>query len=324
VGEGDPAALREAAWPDRRGDHSGREAQALSPENRGLQQHQVGPARSRMQMSGGKGGTKVPAPKLCGRRPAWAIRASGEFVPAVKCHRLLRAKCRSSTTFTFDAASLKLTSHEARPGQELQFDSMVEAGALAIARGRGLRSTAPTSKGLGASNAEKKLMPAYMPGGGQLILFAAPVNARRARAVSIPTSPMGQGQLRAGKALRVLKGKGPQSLSDCNGEPGNGKRYMFHARPPKACFVFLCYNQTIGVARLKVEKRPQGGKIRISKTATTPSSCRKDYFLQDCYGDRVLAGIRAVKKERRKRAPPPKRPQNTQVNYKEGEQRSAV
>ena len=46
--------------------------------------------------------------------------------------------------FTFDAASWTLIAHEARPGHELQFDSMLEHGVLA--RGCSTHSTAPTWK----------------------------------------------------------------------------------------------------------------------------------------------------------------------------------
>jgi uncharacterized protein (DUF885 family) len=45
--------------------------------------------------------------------------------------------------FTFDAAAWTLTAHEARPGHELQFDSMLERG---VSLARVTLSTAPTSK----------------------------------------------------------------------------------------------------------------------------------------------------------------------------------
>ena len=47
--------------------------------------------------------------------------------------------------FTFDAVAWTLTAHEARPGHELQFDSMVEHGSHRW-RGRSMPSIRPTPK----------------------------------------------------------------------------------------------------------------------------------------------------------------------------------
>jgi len=47
--------------------------------------------------------------------------------------------------FTYDAAAWTLTAHEARPGHELQFDSMLEHG-VSLVRAFGSRSTARTSR----------------------------------------------------------------------------------------------------------------------------------------------------------------------------------
>jgi len=67
--------------------------------------------------------------------------------------------------FTFDAAAWTLTAHEARPGHELQFDSMVERG-ISIARVRyAFNSTNVEGWGL---YSEYMVRP-YMPLEGQLV-----------------------------------------------------------------------------------------------------------------------------------------------------------
>ncbi len=67
--------------------------------------------------------------------------------------------------FTFDAVAWTLTAHEARPGHELQFDSMVEQG-VSIARARyAFNSTNAEGWGLYA----EYIMQPYEPADGQLL-----------------------------------------------------------------------------------------------------------------------------------------------------------
>ncbi|HEX4243286.1 MAG TPA: DUF885 domain-containing protein [Steroidobacteraceae bacterium] len=67
--------------------------------------------------------------------------------------------------FTFDAASWTLTAHEARPGHELQFDSMVERGVSTARALYAANSTNAEGWGLYA----EYIMQPYEPAAGQLI-----------------------------------------------------------------------------------------------------------------------------------------------------------
>jgi uncharacterized protein (DUF885 family) len=67
--------------------------------------------------------------------------------------------------FTFDAASWTLTAHEARPGHELQFDSMVERGVSTARALYAANSTNDEGWGLYA----EYIMQPYEPAEGQLI-----------------------------------------------------------------------------------------------------------------------------------------------------------
>lgn len=100
--------------------------------------------------------------------------------------------------FTFDAAAWTLTAHEARPGHELQFDSMLEKG-VSLARVRyAMNSTNVEGWGLYS----EYLIKPYMPPEGQLISLQLRLQ-RAARAFLDP-------ELQAGKvtpkeAFRVLE-----------------------------------------------------------------------------------------------------------------------
>lgn len=100
--------------------------------------------------------------------------------------------------FTFDAAAWTLTAHEARPGHELQFDSMLENG-VSLARVRyAMNSTNVEGWGLYS----EYLIKPYMPLEGQLISLQLRLQ-RAARAFLDP-------ELQAGKvtpkeAFRVLE-----------------------------------------------------------------------------------------------------------------------
>ncbi|MGA8143193.1 MAG: DUF885 domain-containing protein [Candidatus Acidiferrales bacterium] len=100
--------------------------------------------------------------------------------------------------FTYDAAAWTLTAHEARPGHELQFDSMLERG-VSVARAKyAFNSTNVEGWGLYS----EYLIEPYMPAEGQLISLDLRL-LRAARAFLDP-------ELQAGKihpedAYRVLE-----------------------------------------------------------------------------------------------------------------------
>jgi len=99
--------------------------------------------------------------------------------------------------FTFAAASWTLTAHEARPGHELQFDSMVERG-VSLARALfAFNSTNVEGWGL---YAEWFMLP-YMPDEGKLISLQMRLT-RAARAFLDPE--LQQGKITPDAAMHVL------------------------------------------------------------------------------------------------------------------------
>ena len=100
--------------------------------------------------------------------------------------------------FTFDAAAWTLTAHEARPGHELQFDSMLEHG-VSLARVRyAFNSTNVEGWGLYS----EYLIKPYMPLEGQLISLQLRLQ-RAARAFLDPE--LQRGKVTPADAYRVLE-----------------------------------------------------------------------------------------------------------------------
>ncbi len=100
--------------------------------------------------------------------------------------------------FTFDAAAWTLTAHEARPGHELQFDSMLEHG-VSLARVRyAFNSTNAEGWGLYS----EYLIEPYMPLDGQLISLQMRLQ-RAARAFLDPE--LQEGKITPQDAFRVLE-----------------------------------------------------------------------------------------------------------------------
>ncbi len=100
--------------------------------------------------------------------------------------------------FTFQAASWTLTAHEARPGHELQFDSMVEHG-VSLARALfAFNSTNVEGWGL---YAEWYMLP-YMPDDGKLISLQLRL-LRAARAFLDPE--LQEGKITPEQAMQVLE-----------------------------------------------------------------------------------------------------------------------
>jgi uncharacterized protein (DUF885 family) len=100
--------------------------------------------------------------------------------------------------FAFDAAAWTLTAHEARPGHELQFDSMLEHG-VSVARVRyAFNSTNVEGWGLYS----EYLIKPYMPLEGQLISLQLRLQ-RAARAFLDPE--LQSGKLQTADAYRILE-----------------------------------------------------------------------------------------------------------------------
>jgi uncharacterized protein (DUF885 family) len=100
--------------------------------------------------------------------------------------------------FTYDAAAWTLTAHEARPGHELQFDSMLEHG-VSLARVRyAFNSTNVEGWGLYS----EYLIKPYMPAEGQLISLDLRLQ-RAARAFLDPE--LQSGKIQPEEAYRVME-----------------------------------------------------------------------------------------------------------------------
>jgi len=154
--------------------------------------------------------------------------------------------------FTFDAAAWTLTAHEARPGHELQFDSMVEHG-VSIARVRyAFNSTNVEGWGLYS----EYLIRPYMPLEGQLISLDYRL-LRTARAFLDPELQMGR--VTPEEAKRVLEQDVVQSPAFAEEEV---ERYTYRA-PGQANSYYYGYTKLIAL-RKDVEGA-MGGKFDQKK-----------------------------------------------------------
>ncbi len=140
--------------------------------------------------------------------------------------------------FTFDAAAWTLTAHEARPGHELQFDSMLEHG-VSLARVRyAFNSTNVEGWGLYA----EYLMRPYMPPEGQLISLDYRL-MRAARAFLDPE--LQAGKIQPEEAYRVLEKDVVQSHAFAQEEV---ERYTYRA-PGQANSYFYGYTKLIALRK---------------------------------------------------------------------------
>jgi uncharacterized protein (DUF885 family) len=144
--------------------------------------------------------------------------------------------------FTFDAAAWTLTAHEARPGHELQFDSMLEHG-ISLARVRyAFNSTNVEGWGLYS----EYLIRPYMPLEGQLVSLDYRL-LRAARAFLDPE--LQAGKITPADAYRVLEQDVVSSHAFAQEEV---ERYTYRA-PGQANSYFYGYTKLIGL-RADTEK----------------------------------------------------------------------
>ena len=140
--------------------------------------------------------------------------------------------------FTFDAAAWTLTAHEARPGHELQFDSMLEHG-VSLARIRyAFNSTNVEGWGLYS----EYLIRPYMPQEGQLISLDYRL-LRAARAFLDPE--LQAGKIQSADAFRVLEQDVVQSHAFAQEEV---ERYTYRA-PGQANSYFYGYTKLIALRK---------------------------------------------------------------------------
>jgi uncharacterized protein (DUF885 family) len=144
------------------------------------------------------------------------------------------AKAEKVDDYTFDAASWTLIAHEARPGHELQFDSMIEHG-VSLARSRyAFNSTNVEGWGLYAEYITKP----HMPLEGQLISL----QFRLLRAERAYLDPELQaGKIQPADAMKALTEDGVFSVPFANQEV---ERYTFRA-PGQANSYFYGYTKLL-------------------------------------------------------------------------------
>jgi hypothetical protein len=140
--------------------------------------------------------------------------------------------------FTFDAAAWTLTAHEARPGHELQFDSMLEHG-VSLARVRyAFNSTNVEGWGLYSESIIKP----YMPLEGQLVSLDYRL-LRAARAFLDPE--LQAGKIQPADAYRVLEQDVVQSHAFAEEEV---ERYTYRS-PGQANSYFYGYTKLIALRK---------------------------------------------------------------------------
>ena len=130
--------------------------------------------------------------------------------------------------FTYDAAAWTLTAHEARPGHELQFDSMVEHGVSLARVLYAFNSTNVEGWGLYS----EAIMKPYMPPEGQLVSLDYRL-LRAARAFLDPE--LQSGKIQPAEAYRVLQQDVAQSRAFAEEEverytyrmPGQANSYFY-------------------------------------------------------------------------------------------------
>jgi uncharacterized protein (DUF885 family) len=155
--------------------------------------------------------------------------------------------------FTFDAAAWTLTAHEARPGHELQFDSMLEHG-VSVARVRyAFNSTNVEGWGLYS----EYLIKPYMPLEGQLVSLDYRL-LRAARAFLDPE--LQSGKITVADAYRVLQDDVVSSHAFAEEEV---ERYTYRA-PGQANSYFYGYTKLIAL-REDTEKALSAKQVKFDQ-----------------------------------------------------------
>jgi uncharacterized protein (DUF885 family) len=139
-----------------------------------------------------------PAPHMVGPPFLHNTGQRGEFVLPLNLPSATGGAEDKYDDFTFDAVSWTLTAHEARPGHELQFDSMLEQG-VSLARAR-YAINATNAEGWGLYS--EFIMQPYEPAEGQLLTLQSRL-LRAARAFLDPE--LQSGKVTPPQAYEVLE-----------------------------------------------------------------------------------------------------------------------
>lgn len=162
----------------------------------------------------------------------------GEFVLPLNIPAAPGQSAEKYDDFTFDAAAWTLTAHEARPGHELQFDSMVEHGVSLARVLYAFNSTNVEGWGLYS----EAIIKPYMPPEGQLVSLDYRL-LRAARAFLDPE--LQSGKIQPADAYRVLEQDVVQSRAFAQEEV---ERYTYRA-PGQANSYFYGYTKLIDLRK---------------------------------------------------------------------------
>ncbi len=180
--------------------------------------------------------TQIPAPHM---QPPPFLNNTGQrgvFILPLNLPAAAGGKAGVFDDFTFDAASWTLTAHEARPGHELQFDSMVEQG---VSKARALFAFNSTNvEGWGLYS--EFLIKPYMPLEGQLVSLDHRLQ-RAARAFLDPELQAGKVTPAEAKALLMHEVGQSDALAQSEVE-----RYTFKM-PGQASSYFYGYTKLIAL-----------------------------------------------------------------------------
>jgi uncharacterized protein (DUF885 family) len=140
-----------------------------------------------------------PAPHMSAPPMLHNTGQKGEFVLPLNIPSATGGEADKYDDFTFDAVAWPMTSHEARPGHELQFDSMLEHG---VSKARALYAFNSTNvEGWGLYS--EWMMQPYEPVDGQLVTLQLRL-LRDARAFLDPE--LQSGKVTQEQAYKVLEG----------------------------------------------------------------------------------------------------------------------
>lgn len=196
---------------------------------------------ARIRLATAAESAQTPAPHMRPPRLVNNTGEMGEFVLPLNVPGK-NGEMQKFDDFTFSAASWTLTSHEARPGHEMQFAAMVEAGVSSARAVFAFNSTNVEGWGL---YSESIMLP-YMPLEGQLISLQHRL-MRAARAYLDPELQMGK--VTPTEANRILREEVVLSEAMANQEV---ERYTFRT-PGQACSYFYGYTR-LNELRTDVDK----------------------------------------------------------------------
>jgi uncharacterized protein (DUF885 family) len=151
---------------------------------------------ARIRLASEAESAQSPAPNMRPPRLLGNTGQQGEFVLPLNVPSRDPAQQKKLDDFTFAAASWTLTAHEARPGHELQFAKVLEAG---VSNARALFAFNSTNVEGWGLYAERIVLP-FMPPEGQLISLQHRL-LRAARAFSDPELQLGRTTPEKVKAL---------------------------------------------------------------------------------------------------------------------------